>query len=169
MTIHPEFEAVVCSDAAEFPEREEAVKASWCPIYLEPMAGSGERLCIGVAAYNDTGCYIEPVVALDRLRCLYDSAGDFLAWCAGEAIEDLDQYLRKGGSRNINGWQPPVEGFELGNPTKTAGASLSQIAANGLVMSASIVPRKIAVSDADESIGSKKLELLVRDLVMLEG
>ena len=32
----------------QFPKRRSTHKASWVPVYIEPVVGSGERLCIGV-------------------------------------------------------------------------------------------------------------------------
>ena len=124
-----------------FPPRNENIRAQWMPIYIEPMVGSGERICIGVATVSDDGFLVVPVVALDRLECLYGKEVGAVLLAADFVTNDLRNALAKDGAAALGNWNPPMEGAYCGRIAHGAGASLEEIARTGLMMCASLVGR----------------------------
>jgi hypothetical protein len=153
-----------------FPPRNENVHARWMPVYIEPMIGSGERICIAVATANDSGFLVVPVVALDRLECLYGKEADAILFAADFVTNDLRNALAKEGASELENWKPPMEGAYSGRIANGSGSSLEEIARTGLTMCASLVER---LSDADDEVNSNtskisgnRLEQLVKEKVL---
>lgn len=153
-----------------FPPRNENVRAEWMPIYIEPMVGSGERICVGVATANDTGFLVVPVVALNRLECVYGKDAEAILLAADFVVNDLRSALTKSGAVALSDWKPPMEGVYSGRIVRGAGASLEEIARTGLTICASLVER---LADADEETNSaaglmsgNRLEQLVKEKVL---
>lgn len=153
-----------------FPPRNENVRAEWMPIYIEPMVGSGERICVGVATANDTGFLVVPVVALNRLECVYGKDAEAILLAADFVVNDLRGALTKSGAAALPDWKPPMEGVYSGRIVRSAGASLEEIARTGLTICASLVER---LADADEETNSatglinvNRLEQLVKEKVL---
>lgn len=153
-----------------FPPRNENVRAQWMPIYIEPMVGSGERICIGVATVNDDGFLVVPVVALDRLECLYGKEVEAVLLAADFVTNDLRNALAKDGAAALGNWNPPMEGAYCGRIVYGAGASLEEIARTGLMMCASLVERLADIEGESHStsdrISGNRLELLVKERVL---
>lgn len=159
-------------DSIQFPLRNESVRAQWSPIYIEPMLGSGERLCIAVAVINASSFLIVPVVALNRLECLYGSDTASILMAAEIVIADLNAAITRLGEATWKQWQSPVEGVEFGVVRNGSAESMEAIARTGLMMCASLVER-ICESEADgnianERISGNRLEELIKDEVVLK-
>lgn len=153
-----------------FPLRNENVRAEWMPIYIEPMVGSGERICVGVATANDIGFLVVPVVALNRLECVYGKDAEAILLAADFVVNNLQGALTKNGAAALHDWKPPMEGVYSGRIVRGAGASLEEIARTGLTMCASLVE---CLADADEEANStanrmngNRLEQLVKEKVL---
>ena len=56
----------------KFPELRTYVRGNWMPIQIEPILGSGERLTIGVIAYDEKEAIVLLAPGLKRLECLYE-------------------------------------------------------------------------------------------------
>ncbi len=121
----------------------------YCPIYLEPMVGSGERLCIAVVAATPEGFLVAPSPGLERLECFYDGDANFLLDLAGEVRFDLettfanDSFWRKWqvGTSLTDHWTPPFDGFHVGEAVWAMGKDASEIADAGLMMCSSLVAK----------------------------
>jgi len=125
-------------DHSAFPAIEKSVRAVWAPVLLEPIAGSYERLVIGVAAVNAEGFHVELANALGRLDCLYgdDAAAAVTAVrIAGECLRhDLAQ-------RSIDALREPetaVSGILVGECREAEGFSLQQVAASWMAALSSL-------------------------------
>jgi hypothetical protein len=125
-------------DESAFPALEKGVRALWAPIILEPIAGSYERLVIGVAAVNAEGFHVELANALGRLSCLYgeDAAAAVTAvHIAGECLlHDLAQ-------RSFAALREPetaVSGVLIGDCREAEGFSLQQVAASWMAALSSL-------------------------------
>lgn len=153
-----------------FPPRNENVLAKWMPVYIEPMVGSGERICIAVATVNDSGFLVVPVVALDRLECLYGKEVNAILLAADFVTNDLRNALSKEGAAALGHWKPPVEGVYCGRIANGAGSSLEEIARTGLTMCASLVERLADAEDEENSnssrISGNRLEQIVKAKVL---
>lgn len=157
-------------DGFNFPERNDKVAADWLPIFLEPMVGSGERICIGVAVVNNDGALVVPVVALSRLACLYGADVDVILSSANFALNKLRDALESSGPKMLHDWRSPIEGIYTGSVSKVSGASLEDIARMGLAMSASLVEQLAETEDSDIDAGDRmsgpRLESLVKQRVV---
>lgn len=154
-------------DSMKFPARNERVVAKWSPVYIEPMLGSGERLCIAVAVIDRSTHLVVPVVALNRLECLYGSESASILIAAEIVIADLQTTIVKYGEEAFRLWKSPVEGVELGNVRDGAAESMEAIARAALMMSASLVERiceaEEFVISSNERLSSNRLEELIKE------
>src|SRR3989442_157770 len=133
-------------NSLDFPDRSEQVRGHWSPVYIEPMIGSGERICIGIAVVSESSHLTVPVTALSRLECVYGKEVDSLLYASKLAIETLQASLKGNGA--LEAWAPPFEGIYLGRIREGAGSSLEDIARAGLTLCASLV-EKIGESDEE--------------------
>lgn len=161
----------VSKSSALFPDRDEKVRGEWMPLFIEPVVGSGERICIGVAAANESGSVVVQVPALHRLQCIYGTGVKALLTASEYCLDDLRQALRSRGASALRQWQPPMEGMYRQSPVVSAGASLEVIARDGLTLSASLVDRLSETEDeteqaGDRSISGTRLEQLVKQQVV---
>lgn len=152
-----------------FPSRNESVRAEWMPLYIEPMVGSGERICIGVATANNAGFLVVPVVALSRLECMYGKEAESILFAADFTTSSLREALSRNGVAALRNWIPPMEGIYSGRITNGAGASLEEIARTGLTTCASLVERIAEADDmisTSDRISGNRLEQLIKDSVL---
>ena len=159
-----------------FPPRREKVRALWQPIYLEPMIGSGERICVGVAVANAEGYRVVPASGLERFECLYGKAGsDFVRQIIEATCDSLARALEQPRGHEAFAdaatwsqfWTPPLQGFSTGAPNFGAGDNLEEIARNGLSLCASLVEK--AVDNSEESqpaLTRTQLQIDVRKIVV---
>lgn len=138
------------SGSISFPPRNNAVEGEWAPVYIEPIVGSGERLCIGVAAANSGDVIVVPVPGVKRLSCLYGEPAKALVAAAEVALEDLRKALSQKGREALRTWTSPMDGVFIGSPRECAGSSLEQIARTGMDASASLAGRS-EEEDEDET------------------
>ncbi len=158
-------------ESIQFPERRSTRKASWVPVYIEPVVGSGERLCIGVVVADATERLIVAVPALDRLACIYGDAAATLSHSAAFALATLSQRLSKEGAQSLNSLRSPVEGIFIGPVRLGAGESLEDIARTSLMQSASLVEKAVDEEDSVEAaertaLSTRRLERLVQETVV---
>ena len=159
-----------------FPPRREKVRAVWQPIYLEPMIGSDERICVGVAAANADGYIVAPASGLERFECLYGKAGsDFIRQIVEATCASLARTLETSGAHDAFAdarawdkfWAPPLQGFSMGAPCLGAGDSLEEVARNGLSLCASLVAKAVDNSaESQPSLTRTQLREDVRQIVV---
>ncbi len=162
--------ALLSPNGFKFPERRDSAKGEWTAIYLEPVIGSGERICIGVAALTRDAGMVVPVVALDRLECIYGKQVDSVLLASRLALDYTRDLLSRDGDRSLRAWKPPIEGVFLGKPAPCEGVSLEEIARTGLTASSSLV-EKLADTEAEQagaagSLTTNRLEELIKALVV---
>lgn len=157
-----------------FPQVRGFVRAHWAPIFLTPMAGSSERLVIGVAAANETGFAIAQANALERLRCLYGENAEAAIFASVVALEQLSNEFAAKGTESFTKANPRVTGVHLGEKRDAEGQSLSAIATSWMAAMSSLYrPDEIDAGDEisnDPASGSgdgvDKLPRLVMDYVI---
>jgi hypothetical protein len=162
--------ALVSPNGFDFPKRRDAISGEWAPLYLEPVVGSGERICIGVAAVNGTASLVVPVVALDRLECLYGKSVDAIMLASRMALEYTREVLDKHGAEALRSWKAPMDGAYIGPAIRSEADTLEEIARTGLTASSSLVEK---LADADEesdgrggTLTTSRLEELVKERVV---
>lgn len=154
-----------------FPERRSNRKASWTPVYIEPVVGSGERLCIGVVVADDRERLIVAVPALERLACVYGDAAAALSHGAALALTALRQSLLTDRAVSLSSLRVPIDGVFVGPVRSGAGESLEDIARTSLTQSASLVEKAVDEEDTVEvaertSLSTRRLERLVEETVV---
>jgi hypothetical protein len=82
-------------------------------MFLEPIAGSGERLCVAVAARGEDGRWqIAQVLDDDLARRMVGEHGERLSECARRGVTSLKQHLDAG--EPLHSWCAPFGGLTLG-------------------------------------------------------
>jgi hypothetical protein len=76
----------IFSEALRFPPRLSNHRGEWVPIYLEPLPGSGELVCIGIVASDGQRVRTAQVSKLERLTCAYGVAAESFAWAGRLAM-----------------------------------------------------------------------------------
>ena len=155
----------------DFPARRSTRKASWAPIYIEPVVGSGERICTAVVAGDDNGFIVVPVPSLDRLSCLYGTQAQALSFANDLALNAIRDWISTRGFAAIEKWLSPVEGVLLGASRRGAGESLEDVARTGLLQCASLVEKLVEEDETSEAVArtevsTRRLEKLVREAVV---
>lgn len=114
-------------DFGEFPKVQEQVRCKWAPICIEPIAGSGEKLTIGVAAINEAGFSISSANSLNRLTCLYGDKAKTVIFAAQASLASLEQDLS---ARRMEALRDPKAAFSsvfFGEIKEGSGSSLEEI------------------------------------------
>ncbi len=154
-----------------FPQRRSNRRASWVPVFIEPVVGSGERLCVGVLVADNSEHLVVPVPSLDRLGCIYGDAAEALSNGAAVALEVFRRRLAADGRDSLSSLRSPLDGIFLGQVRIGAGESLEDIARTSLYQSASLVEKAVEEEDTIEaaertSLSTRRLERLVQENVV---
>lgn len=155
----------------QFPKRRSTQRASWVPVYIEPVVGSGERLCIGVVVADTQEHLVVPVPALERLACIYGDSAAALSYSAALALTTIRQRLSGQGAALLSSLRAPLEGIVVGHVRTGAGESLEEIARTSLMQSASLVEKAVEEEDSVEAaertaLSTRRLERLVQETVV---
>lgn len=154
----------------QFPPRRDAVKGQWAPLFIEPVVGSGERICIGIVAASEMETLLVPVAALDRLECLYGKGVDALMLASRVSLDYSRDLLSARKEEAFRIWKAPMDGVFIGPPVRSEGNSLEEIARNGMTASSSLVDKLTDAEGISEEQGtaitSNRLEELVKAKVV---
>jgi hypothetical protein len=115
---------------------------------LEPIAGSYERLVIGVAVVSDSAFHLEMANALDRLRCLYGDDAEGVAYAIDLTAEHLRSDLAARAIAAVSDPQPLITGVQMGPSREAEGASLKAIGAAWMRNLSSLYHGEGSLSDA---------------------
>ena len=125
-----------------FPKLPE-VKATWAPIYLEPIMQSGERITVGIAGVTSTGeVQVMPTLNQEKLRCAFGESGVSILDAATICLDEFSDYLKDFSS--LEGWEAPLGGVSLGHARKAAGNSLHEILSMASQLTASFSSLQLA-------------------------
>lgn len=156
--------------AVKFPERRSTHAGTWAPLYMEPLVGSGERICIGVAAVDGASAIVAPVDNLERFECVYGKPAKSFAWAATLALTDAEQVLSQGGLEALPAWSARIDGLSVGDARRGAGTGLSDLANIGLQQVSALVSTlspdfMVAASAPLDEVTAGKLDVQVRQHV----
>ena len=142
---------------AEFPAFKQSVRARWAPILLEPIAGSYERLVIGVAVVSDRGFHLELANALDRLSCLYSDEAYGAIYAIQLTAEHLRQDLATRALEALTNPRTATSGVTVGECREAEGESLEKIGVSWMRVLSSLY-REIVI-DVEEAADSVEIAL----------
>lgn len=101
-----------------------ALAATGAALYLEPVAGSGERLCVAVAARLDDGAArVLRILPPEIAKCLVGAQADALMGLIGAGVASLERHIGTGAAWER--WTPPLHGLSLSPVTEGRVDSLS--------------------------------------------
>lgn len=121
-----------------FPARRSTHEGRWLPLFLEPLVGSGERICIGVAASDGNAVEVVGVPKLDRLSSLYGQATGSLQWAADLALKEVSYAANERGIDRLAEVKASVDGMSFGAIRRGAGADLEDLARTALRQASSL-------------------------------
>lgn len=118
-------------DIPDFPSHE----ARWAPVYLEPIVESGERLTIGVVAFDGKDVAGRLTISDKALHCLY-----------GDSYQGINSMMELALSRAVNyaknDFNPlisaGIHGVEFGQARDGIGDNLEDILEQGISLTASL-------------------------------
>lgn len=146
---------------ADFPQPTDAVRASWAPIFIEPLAGSGERLTVAVVAANTDNFFVARANRLDRLKCLYGNEAQGIEFAIDVSLDAYDSMLAEVGLSAMRDPEWIFASIHLGQIRDGAGNSVEEIARQWLAYSSSFhdqpTPGLIAKTAELRGFGSEDL------------
>jgi len=112
-----------------FPIAGELREVSLVPVYIEPLAHSGELLCIGMAARMGEQTETRVLPSLRRLKGVYGPAYKTLLVAAECALASLATHIGRYGLSSQVGteWGSPVSGISLGTVITTTSRTVEQV------------------------------------------
>ncbi|WP_441869137.1 hypothetical protein [Phaeovulum sp. W22_SRMD_FR3] len=125
-------------DHSEFPTIDRGVRALWAPVLLEPIAGSYERLVVGVVAVNSDGFHLELANVLSRLNCLYGESAAAAVTAVQIAGKCLQHDLAQRSRDAILQPESAVSGVVIGECREAEGFSLEQMASSWMAALSSL-------------------------------
>jgi hypothetical protein len=128
-------------------------RGTWRPLFLEPLPGSGERVCIGVAGTDGIGSDAISVSNLNRLTDVYGPAGLSFEWTARLAILEVGGAIRRLGFHELR--VDGIEGLHIGAPRTGAGRDLKDLLHLGLQQSSAIEATQATEPDSDLSVATR--------------
>ena len=154
----------------QMPKRRSTHAGRWVPIYIEPLTGSGERVCVAVAAADDSSFVVIPVAELGRFSCIYGTAAAALAWSAGLIVSEAQHVLSRAGLEGLSELADRMEGLVLGPERCGAGTGLADLARLALqqvsaLSAANFLPAAEIAAVAESAEGGGWLESRIRQLV----
>jgi hypothetical protein len=133
-------------DKLAFPPRRSSHEGRWLPLFLEPLVGSGERICIGVAASDGTAVEVVGVPKLERLSSIYGQATGSLRWAAELALQEVSYAAKEHGIDGLVEAKATIDGMSFGAIRRGAGTDLGDLARVALRQASSLA----AIDEWDE-------------------
>jgi hypothetical protein len=141
-------------------------RGTWRPLYLEPLPGSGERVCIGVTGSDGFRAQTLAVSDLRRLSATYGLASASFEWAARLALLEIKGAIDRLGLEDLS--VDGVEGLHIGPARTGVGRSLDDLLSLALQQSSALeATQEIdAETDSESSIRSGPLVATIRQLVV---
>lgn len=98
--------------------------AKACPVFIEPIIGSGERICVGIVALGQDGAHVVvQTIKEDSAACMLGAASPKFLNLVRVALTSLEKFVAV--KQNISDWQSPIPGIRLGSLTSGRVADLT--------------------------------------------
>jgi hypothetical protein len=134
-----------------FPVRQATHEGYWLPLYLEPLPGSGERICVGVIASDGSSIEMAEVPELHRLQAVYGAATSAITFAARLTMLEAASLAKSEGLEGLQALQSRIEGLHVGDEIRRgAGRNLTDLAAIALQQASSFASLKSTGATASE-------------------
>jgi len=156
--------------AFNFPPRRSTHYAKWAPVYIEPIVGSGERLCIAIAVADDNDYFVYAVPGVERLTCVYGPHANSLVAASQIIVGFVQRQVAKFHVSSLAEWPAPMEGVYFGKIREGAGVNLEDIALTAAIQCASLARRTLESetisADGNDGESSNRLDTIIKDAVL---
>lgn len=122
-------------DADGFPELPD-VRANWCPMYLEPILDSGERITVAIVMKSQAGVHIQSVLRPAAVRALYGAKAAGIRGLTELSVDSLKAHLEAG--KSPASWRPPLTGIHIGKWRDALATSLEMVISQAIRQTASL-------------------------------
>lgn len=144
--------------------------AKACPVFIEPIVGSGERICVGIVALGQDGArVVVQTIKEDSVVCMLGASAPKFLNIVHLALGSLEKFVA--GHNNISDWQSPIPGVKLGSVTAGHVADLTTmvrtVARNHAFLSAMSDFSAADDSVADDSPGTDRWAKMVKEATTL--
>lgn len=133
------------ADFSDFPALP-SYEAQWAAVYMEPIVQSGERLTIGVVAFDGKEAGGQLAISRKALECLYGDSAGGLESMMNMALERAMRFAR-GGFRGE--FSSGMHGVSLGKKRVAIGDGLQDVIDQGISLTSSL-----STIHADEDVRS---------------
>lgn len=146
----------------DFPPPRSEIRASWAPVYFEPIMGSGERFGVGIAVVGELDFVVLTAPGLSKLDLLYGSSGSDVVFMVNAALEGLSSDLAERGVAALTAPRPGAAGLHIGPVRDGAGPTLIAIAEEWLPLFSSFTADAVVLDaqKADRVLGEGTMALL---------
>lgn len=108
-----------------FPELP-SYSARWCPVYMEPIPGSGEKITVFIAVRGvDGAVYVQPVMTSRIRKALSKNISRQMSGTIKICVMSAETHLHQ--NMDLQSWQPPLSGFSLGKHRDALGDDVEDI------------------------------------------
>lgn len=157
----------------KFPDPGRYQQVAIVPLYIEPLAFSGERLLAGVVVVSDEGIQPFPLESLKRLQCVYGPAYKSLLVARDIALTSLAKWLTETGSDSVTAWVAPGDGIHAGPMLHTSSLTITEAVRASFTEWSSLYEDPTALLDIEPAskeerlagFTASRLESLVREVV----
>lgn len=128
----------------------------WLPVYVEPVAGSGERLTVAVAAQTVHGAWaVQRTLDAHAARCMYGPYADNVCGFIDLIESSLVAHLRA--RAPLADWRAPLaDGVFIGPLSDAYDDNPNVIASVGATLTSSIAARRVTLADTNVSAAPER-------------
>jgi len=156
-----------------FPDPAQFQQVAIVPVYVEPLAYSGERLFVGLVVQSHDGAKAFPLESLQRLQCVYGPAYKSLTAARDIALASLLEWVTQRGMEQVHAWVGPGDGIFAGGLLRTTASSVAEAVRASFTEYSSIYDEPVAFAEREPTIREERLagltasrlEATVHDLV----
>lgn len=141
-------------------------KASWAPLYLEPMMASGERITIAVAALGEDGfAMVRSALRPEKAKAMYADKSDPFIALIKTAIDSLQFHLNT--KQTFEGWGRPFSGLELGKQRSALSSDMIGVLRQAVALTASLSALDFDTPEEKDIIKNDNWATQFKDSVLL--
>ncbi|MGP0903503.1 hypothetical protein [Serratia sp. CY76391] len=117
--------------------RPPSFRATWAPVYLEPVMGSGEKFTVIIAAYSEDGVVrVCNAIRPDVVKAMYGNKHSQFHSIIEIIIQNLENHLKM--HKSFSGWKSPIVGAVLGGITSAQSSDMTGILRQAVQLTASL-------------------------------